>query len=84
MWTLALGQSVEEMVPPSAPTVVMSWRARVITAKYCGKSEVTMRTSWVGRSSIARDGDDEMEDGPAAPSDVEKDSSARLSCNESV
>ena len=35
---------------PSGPTVAISWRGRLISAKYCGKSLVTMWTTFRGFS----------------------------------
>ena len=42
-WTW--GRIEEERTAPSAPTRAVSWRHRVIRAKYWGRSEVRMRTT---------------------------------------
>ena len=51
--TLALGSSADWRTQPSGPTGRISCLARVMTAKYCGKSSVTTRTVWFGLAAAA-------------------------------
>ena len=53
IWTLALGSSADCRTQPIGPTGLISCLARVMTAKYCGKSSVTTRTVWFGLAMAA-------------------------------
>ena len=67
MWTLILGILAGVSTAPCAPTGATSCLARLMTAKYCGKSMATMATvrsgSWACcAAAVVREGEEDTEE----------------------